>query len=226
MYRILFADDESKLREAVFDYCTAKGLCVFLAPDGAAAVRLAQKTAFDLILLDVMMPQMNGLAACAEIRKTSAVPILFLSALGEEQNLLRGYGAGADDYIVKPFPLSVLHEKILATIRRSKGLDRTDSRTLCGFTLHTGSRSLTVDGKEQALTDKDFRLLLFLAENKNRVLTRGQILDRVWGCAFDGGDRVVDTHIKQLRKLLGSKKGCIRTVPHVGYCLQEEEEPK
>lgn len=225
MYRILFADDEPKLREAVFDYCTAKGLCVVLAPDGTAAVRLAQKTAFDLILLDVMMPRMNGLAACAEIRKTSLVPVVFLSALGEEQNLLRGYGVGADDYIVKPFPLSVLYEKILATIRRSKGLDRTDSRTLCGFTLHTGTRSLTVDGKKRPLTDKDFRLLLLLAENKNHVLTREQILDRVWGCAFDGGARVVDTHIKQLRKLLGSRKSCIRTIPHVGYCLREEESP-
>ena len=223
MYRILFADDEPKLREAVFDYCTAKGLCVFLASNGKAAVQLAQKTAFDLILLDVMMPQMNGIAACEAIRKTSAVPILFLSALGEEQNLLRGFGAGADDYIVKPFPFSVLHEKMLATIRRSKGLDRTDSRTLCGFTLHTGTHSLTVDGKTQPLTAKDFRLLLLLAENKNHVLTREQILDRVWGSAFDGGNRVVDTHIKQLRKLLGRKKGCIRTVPHVGYCLQEEE---
>ena len=221
MYKILIADDEIKIRETLKDYMTAKGMNVTLAKDGREAVEKAETETFDLIILDVMMPELDGLGACREIRSFTDTPILFLSALGEEEDLLQGYKNGADDYIIKPFPLSVLFEKITAMIKRSKGADKENRIALCGITLDLMKMKAFVDGEEVKLQSKDFNLLQLLMQNKGIVLDREKILVKVWGYGFEGDARVVDTHIKKIRKALGEKAGCIKTVIGAGYTFEE-----
>ena len=223
MYRILIADDEIKIRITLKDYLTAKGFDVTLAQDGEAAVYSAETDSFDLIILDVMMPKKDGLEACREIREFTDIPILFLSALGEEENLLNGYQYGADDYIVKPFPLSVLCEKISSMIRRHKGLSADNTLSEGGVKLDMSTRQAFCDGKEIKLAQKDFKLLLLLMQNKGTVLSRDVILSKVWGWDFEGEDRTVDTHIKRIRKALGDKAHLIVTTSGVGYSFKREE---
>lgn len=219
--KILICDDEQKIRETYFDYLSAKGFEVCLASNGAEGLKKVNNDSFDLIILDVMMPVMNGLDACREIRKISDTPILFLSALGEEQNLLDGYRLGGDDYIVKPFPMAVLAEKCNAIISRRKGSTLQNEISCCGVTLDKTKFSVTVDGAEINLANKTFKLLAVLMENKNNVLSREQILTKVWGWDFDGDERVVDTHIKKLRKALGEKSAHIKTIIGGGYSFRE-----
>ena len=171
-----------------------------------------------------MMPQKNGIEACKEIRKFSDVPVIFLSALGEEHNFLSGYGSGGDDYIVKPFPLSVLYEKTLSTIRRYRKADSDDRLTVSSISIDKQKMKAFCQGKEISLSGKDFQLLEYLMINKNIVLSRELILSRIWGYDFDGDNRVVDTHIKIIRKALGSQSSIIKTVVNVGYCFEEKRE--
>lgn len=222
MYKILVADDEIKIREAISDYFSAKGLFVTISDNGKEAVTEAENTAFDLIILDVMMPIMNGLSACTEIRKKYDIPIIFLSALGEETDFLSGYSSGADDYIVKPFPLSVLYEKSLAMIRRFKGITAENKITVSGITLDLNSHKAFIKEDMLELSEKDFRLLKYLMTNKNIVLSRDLILNTIWGYDFFGDTRVVDTHIKIIRKALGEKAAFIKTVINAGYVFKEE----
>ena len=221
MFKILFADDEAKIRETVNDYFTAKGVEVHLAEDGGRAVELVEENEYDLIILDVMMPVLNGLEACRRISKITKAPVLFLSALGEERDFLAGLSSGADDYIVKPFPLSVLFEKSQRMIRRYRGL--TDENLIISgeITLDKNRFKVFAGGKEITLSSKDFQLLEYLMSNKNIVLSRQIILSRVWGYDFEGDDRVVDTHIKIIRKALGEKACAIKTVVNVGYKFEE-----
>lgn len=222
MYKILFTDDDVKIRSAVKDYFTANGFNISTAENGERAVELADIHDFDLIILDVMMPVLDGIGACREIRKRHKTPVLFLTALGREQDYLNGYSAGGDDYIVKPFPLSVLQEKCLAVIRRYTGADSSDIITVGGVTIDCFKRKAFVDGNEISLTSKDFEMLQYLMSKKGVVLSRSLILSRVWGYDFDGDDRVVDTHIKNIRKALGEQAHHIRTVSGMGYCFEEE----
>lgn len=223
MYKILIADDEIKIRETLSDYLTAKGFSVALAKDGESAVYSAEGESFDLIILDVMMPKKDGLTACREIREFTDIPILFLSALGEEENLLKGYRFGGDDYIVKPFPLSVLCEKITAMIKRHKGVGADHSISESGIKLSLKTRQAFCDGKEISLPPKDFELLLLLMQNKGAVLSRDIILNKIWGYDFDGDNRTVDTHIKRIRKALGDKASLIVTKSGLGYSFKKEE---
>ena len=223
MYKILIADDEIKIRETLKDYLTAKGFSVTLAKDGESAVYSAESESFDLIILDVMMPKKDGLTACKEIREFTDIPILFLSALGEEENLLKGYRFGGDDYIVKPFPLSVLCEKITAMIKRHKGVGADHSISESGIMLSLKTRQAFCDGKEISLSPKDFELLLLLMQNKGAVLSRDIILNKIWGYDFDGDNRTVDTHIKRIRKALGDKASLIVTKSGLGYSFKKEE---
>ena len=195
MYRVLVVDDERKIRETISEYLTAKGFDAVMAAEGNEAVQRSADEAFDLVIMDVMMPVMNGIEACREIREFSDTPVLFLSALGEEGDMLAAFNAGADDYIVKPFPLSVLEQKCRMMIKRSKGLSQDETLEAAGIVLDYASRTVTVDGKDAVnVTGKDFALLAYLMENKNIVLGREQILAKVWGYGFDGEERVVDTH--------------------------------
>ncbi len=223
MYKILVADDEIKIRETLKDYLTAKGFEVTLAGDGEAAVYSAEEESFDLILLDVLMPKKDGLATCREIRSFTDVPILFLSALGQEENLLKGYKYGADDYIVKPFPLSVLSEKISSMIKRHKGLRTDDTLSASGVSLNFKTRQAFSGDREIKLAVKDFNLLSLLMQNRGTVLSRDIILSKIWGFDFDGDDRTVDTHIKRIRKALGDKANLITTTSGVGYSFKKEE---
>lgn len=223
MYKILIADDEIKIRETLKDYLTAKGFEVTLAKDGETAVYSAEKESFDLILLDVLMPNKDGLEACREIREFSDAPILFLSALGQEENFLDGYKYGADDYIVKPFPLSVLSEKIGSMIRRHKGLSADNTLSEGGVKLDLKTRQAFCDGKEIKLAQKDFNLLLLLMQNKGTFLSRDIILNKIWGYDFDGDNRTVDTHIKRIRKVLGDKSHLIVTRTGSGYSFKKED---
>ena len=222
MYKILVADDETKIRETIKDYFSAKGFEVVLASNGKEAIELSNSNHFDLIILDVMMPIMDGLTACKEIRKTSNIPVLFLSALGEEHDFLNGYSSGADDYIVKPFPLSVLHEKCLAMIKRYNGIHNENKITVSGIELDLNAHKVFINDTDISLSEKDFQLLKYLMDNKKIVLSRDLILNRIWGYDFFGDTRVVDTHIKIIRKALGDKAQLIKTVINAGYVFKEE----
>lgn len=222
MYKVLVADDEIKIRETISDYLSAKSMLVSKACDGEEAVKKAAEESFDLIILDVMMPKKDGLTACKEIRRFSDVPILFLSALSEEKDYLSGYRSGADDYVAKPFPLSVLYEKTLGLIRRYYRVDNNEKIVVGSITLDNKTRKVFCSGEEIFLSSKDFKILRLLMQNKGQVLEREQILVKIWGFDFDGSDRTVDTHIKRIRKALGKEKDRILTVVGSGYCFKEE----
>lgn len=224
MIKLLICDDELKIRETLCDYLTAKGFYAVTAENGKVALEMVEEETFDLIILDVLMPVMDGLTACREIRKITDTPVLFLSALGEEEDLLKGYRYGADDYIIKPFPLSVLKEKITATVNRHKGINTSNRITASGITLDYGTRKVFYGEKEIYLPTKDFNLLALLMENKGNILSREVILRKVWGYDFDGDERVVDTHIKRLRKALREYASPITTVIGAGYCFKKEKE--
>ena len=188
---ILVAEDEERLRTIIRDYFTAHGLTCALAKDGEEALERLRERDYDAVLLDVLMPNLDGFAVCRAVREGSGVPILFLTALGGEKDVLRGYALGADDYVTKPFSLAVLLAKTEALIRRSRG---GGAETLaCGaITLEPGRRACAVGGRPVALPPREYELLLCLMRNKGQVLRREQLLDKVWGIDFEGGDRAVD----------------------------------
>ncbi len=223
LFKILIADDETKIRETIKDYFSAKDFDVVLAANGEEAVELSILNSFDLIILDVMMPVMDGLSACKEIRKTNSIPVLFLSALGEEHDFLNGYSSGADDYIVKPFPLSVLHEKCLAMIKRYKGIHNENIIVVSDIILDLNAHKVFINDNDINLSEKNFQLLKYLIDNKGIVLSRDLILNRIWGYDFFGDTRVVDTHIKIIRKSLGNKGKLIKTVINAGYVFKEDK---
>ena len=218
--RVLLAEDEEKMRTIVRDYFGAHGVACDLAKDGAEALELLRQRDYDAVLLDVLMPEADGFTVCRAVREHSRVPILFLTALGEERDMLRGYELGADDYITKPFSLAVLLAKTQAVIRRSRG--EGGERLTCGaITLEPGRRRCTVAGTEVELSPREYALLLCLMRNKGQVLSREQLLDKVWGIDFDGGERAVDVRIKSLRAALGPAGKQIGTVFKAGYRLEE-----
>lgn len=218
MYRILLAEDNDNLREVVTDYLTGQGYKVDGRADGAGALEAFYENRYQLVLLDVMMPKMNGFEVCRRIRAKEDVPILFLTARVQEQDQLLGYSLGADEYIVKPFSLPVLAAKCKAILERAAGRVMSDDLCTDGeLTVNFATRKVSVAGREIELQSLDFDLLRYFLANRGRVLSREQILDRIWGFDYDGSDRVVDTHIKKLRKALGSAGGNIETVIKRGY---------
>ena len=222
MYKLLIADDEPKLAESVCDYFSAKGWRVFSASDGPGAVEAAASVMPDLLLLDVLMPGMDGFSACREIRAFCDAPVIFLTALGEEENYLSGYGAGADDYVQKPCSFAVLAEKCRAIIARARGMRAGGALSAAGVTLDPAKMTVTAGGTETALTAKECRLLLCLMRNKNTVLSREALLDSVWGFGAAVEPRAVDAQVKLLRKKLGKRARAIRTVIGAGYVFQED----
>ena len=218
---VLLAEDEARLREIVRDYFAAHGLACHLAADGAEAMELLREHDYDAVLLDVLMPEADGFAVCRALRERSRTPVLFLTALGEEGDILRGYGLGADDYVTKPFSLAVLLAKTGALIRRSRGGPGAETLTCGAITLEPGRRACTVDGRAVELPPREYELLLCLMRHQGQVLSRSQLLDRVWGIDFEGGDRAVDGRIKALRAALGSAGKQIKTVFKAGYKLED-----
>ena len=193
------------------------------AADGEEAVHLAEKQDFDLILLDVMMPNMDGFEACRKIRGKKDVPILFLTARTSEEDQLRGFQLEADDYVIKPFSLPVLHARVCALLKRRKGAETGSELRAEGILVNLETREVQVDGEPVSMPPRVYNLLVYLMRNQNRILTRQQILDQVWGEDIFCYDRVVDTTIKKLRHALGDRAGCIRTIVKVGYKFQEEK---
>lgn len=218
--RILVVEDEDRIRNIVRDYLTAHGLDCDLARDGEEALDLLRDHDYDAILLDVLMPNLDGLSVCRAVRAKSRVPILFLTALGSEEDVLQGYALGADDYVTKPFSLAVLLAKTKAVIRRSRGEGGGDTLTCGAITLDTAGRTCTVAGKPVDLTPREYNLLLCLIRNRGQVLSRDQLLDKVWGIDFEGGQRAVDVRVKSLRAALGSTGKQIKTVFKAGYRME------
>ena len=219
--RILIAEDEPKLLEVLCDYFESKGVTPIPAADGAKALELARSEAFDGVLLDIMMPKLNGLSVCRELRKSSDVPIIFLTALSDEEDKLLGYELGADDYVTKPYSLAVLYAKLMALINRSRGhILSGDLITAGPIRIRVSAQQVWVEEKPITLTPKEYALLLCLVRNRGMVLSREQLLIKCWGYDYEGDSRAVDTHIKRLREKLGTASACIKTVIKSGYKLE------
>ena len=220
---ILLAEDERDMREVLCDYFTAKSdgeLTMISAPDGNTALHLIETQPFDLLLLDIMLPGTDGFALCRAAREQGDAPVLFVTAREDEQDKLHGYGLGADDYVVKPFSLAVLYAKAQALLRRSRGMTAAEVLRAGELVLNPARGTVTADGQRIDLPPKEFALLRVLMERRNRVLTRDELLNLAWGWDFDGSDRVVDSHIKKLRRALGTHADCIKTVVKRGYKLE------
>ena len=219
--RILIAEDDPRLREVLCDYFASKGIRPIQAENGAQALEWAQQEEFDAVLLDIMMPKLDGRSVCRALRRTQDVPILFLTALSDEEDKLLGYELGADDYVTKPFTMSVLYAKTMALIRRSRGsVLHGDRLEAAGLTLELSAQRVLAGVKEISLTPKEYALLRCLMEHRNMVMSREQLLAQCWGYDYEGEDRAVDTHIKRLREKLGDHAGCIKTVIKSGYRLE------
>ena len=218
---ILIVEDEPRMGAILQDYFSAHGVDSDLAPDGDAALERFAQRDYDAVLLDVMMPGLDGYGVCRAIRRESGLPILFLTALGGEEQALHGYALGADDYITKPFSLALLYAKTTALIRRSRGTE--DGALVCGaIRLQPGPMLCTVGNTAVKLSPREYDLLLCLLRNRGKVLSREQLLARVWGWDFEGEDRAVDVQVKNLRAALGSAGKQIKTVFKAGYKLESE----
>ena len=219
--KVLIVEDEAKLREVLCDYFRSKGEIPVEAADGLQALELAEAQQFDAVLLDIMMPGLDGLSVCRTLRKNSDVPIIFLTALSDEEDKLLGYELGADDYITKPFTMSVLYAKTAALIKRSRGSMLSGDRLEgAGISVRLSTRQVYAGGKEINLTPKEYALLVCLLRNRNVVMSREQLLVKCWGYDYEGESRAVDTHIKRLREKLGDYAACIKTVIKAGYKLE------
>ena len=220
-YTILLAEDQKKLRDVVRDYFAAHGVACDLARDGAEALDLLRDHDYDAVLLDVMMPNLDGFSVCKAVRESSNVPIVFLTALAGEDDTLRGYELGADDYVTKPFSLAVLHAKTTALIRRSRG-GAAEGTLRCGaIAAELGTRTVLVNGVEVKTAPREYDLLLCLMRHQGLALSRSQLLDKVWGIDFEGDERAVDVQVKNLRAALGSAGKQLKTVFKVGYKLEK-----
>ena len=221
MAKILWVEDSAELRELVIDFFRRKGMEITMAAaDGYAAMKLIDEHDFDLAILDIMLPGPSGLELCKALRKKSNCPIIFLTALGSEDSILKGYDIGADEYMVKPFSLNVLYAKCLALLARA-GTGRTEEKVLScgGIRLYPLKMEVSAGGRQIGLAPKEYLLLKTLIENKGIVMGRSRLIDIVWGDDFDGFDRVVDNHIKKLRRKLGPEGDRIKTVIGEGYKL-------
>ena len=225
MHTILLVEDERTLRELVGDYLTRRSggqWRVLAAAGGDEALLLAPSQPLDLAILDVMLPDIDGFALCRELRSGSDLPILFLSARSAEEDRLRGYGLGADDYMTKPFSQAELFAKAAALLRRSKGEMGRDLLVSGGVAVDIPAHAALVDGKRVDLPPKELAILRLLLEERGRVLRREDLLLRLWGWDYEGSDRVVDTHVKNLRRALGPWARCLKTVFKTGYKWEEE----
>ncbi|PEA89625.1 response regulator transcription factor [Bacillus thuringiensis] len=221
---VLLVEDERRLREIVSDYFRNEGFEVIEAEDGKKALELFAEHEIDLIMLDIMLPEIDGWSVCRRIRKESAVPIIMLTARSDEDDTLLGFELGADEYVTKPFSPKVLVARAKTLLKRADGavgVAEENAMSLAGIEVNRLSRTVLVEGEEIILTHKEFELLVYLMENKGIVLSRQHLLDQLWGYDYYGDDRTVDTHIKKLRNKLGDKAKHIGTVIRVGYKFEE-----
>ncbi len=216
--RILIVDDEKNIRNVVKEYALFEGYETDEAEDGMQAVEKCRNEDFDCIVMDIMMPRLDGYSAVKEIRKTKQIPVIMLSARGEEYDKLFGFEIGVDDYVVKPFSPKELLARIRAVIKRSTStLSAEDKLKFEGLEINMSGREVIVDGTPAALTPKEYDLLFYLVKNKGIALSREKLLEEVWGYDFYGDDRTVDTHIKMLRNSIGQYRKFIITLRGMGY---------
>ena len=221
MPRILIVDDEEEIVELVKRYAERGGYETMCAYDGSQAIEICQKEDFDLIIMDVMMPETDGFHACKEIRKTKDIPVLMLSARGTEYDKLFGFEVGVDDYLTKPFSPKELMARVNVIVSRHKKsvpeTDTADRLVFDGLEIDTLGHNVYVDGEKTELTAKEYDLLTFLVRNKGIVMSRDKILNSVWGYDYFGDDRTVDWQIKLLRRKLGQYREMLKTMRGVGY---------
>ena len=219
--KILIVDDEILIRKVIKEYCILENYEVVEAENGIDAIEKIKHDNIDLIVLDVMMPKLDGLSAFKEIKKIKNIPTIVLSARSEEFDKLTGFELGIDDYVTKPFSPKELMARIKAVLKKTKNIE--DSYIYEDLKIDTLGRVVTIDNKEVKLTPKEYELLNYFIENKGIALSREQLLTKVWGYNFFGDDRTVDTHIKMLRNNLGKYRNLIVTVRGVGYKYNEEK---
>lgn len=222
MYNILIVDDEQKIRELIRKYAEFEGHTVAEAENGMEAVNTFKKGKYDIIIMDIMMPVLDGLSAAREIRKISDAPIIMLSARGEEYDKIGGFQSGADDYVVKPFSPKELMLRVDAIMKRlsKQGQPAAEKRDIfeyLGLKVDFTARIVYIDGEPVQLSPKEYDLLFYMIKNKNIALTREKLVCEVWGYDFFGDDRTLDTHIKLLRRSLGKYSDLIITLRGVGY---------
>jgi two-component system response regulator ResD len=225
MYNILIVDDEAKIRELIKKYAVFEGHKVTEAANGMEAVEICRDHDFDIIIMDVMMPELDGFSACREIRKTKNIPMLMLSARGEEYDKIHGFEIGVDDYVVKPFSPKELMMRIDAIVRRAGNNNpENDIVEIGGLKINFTARIVSIDDEKIDMSPKEYDLLFYMVKNRGKALTREQILTEVWGYDYYGDDRTLDTHIKLVRKQLGEYAKYIVTLRGVGYRFDAEEE--
>ena len=219
MYRLLIVDDEAGIREMIRKYAVYEGYEAYEAENGLEAVKLCRKKSFDLIILDVMMPELDGFSACRELRKFSATPVIMLSARGEEYDRIHGFELGVDDYVVKPFSPKELMMRVAAVIKRS-GAQTEPKKDIFvheGLKVDFTGRMVFVNDQRVDMSPKEYDLFFYMVRNRGIALTREKLISDVWGYDFFGDDRTLDTHIKLLRKSLGEYSKLIVTLRGVGY---------
>ena len=223
MYKLLVVDDEAKIREVIRTYAEFEGYEVAEAVDGMEAVEMCKSEDFDVIVMDVMMPRLDGFSAYKEIKKDKDIPVLMLSARGEEYDKLYGFEIGIDDYVVKPFSPKELMARLSVIAKRNSSVKENHVLEFKGLAIDLDGREVYVDGESVEMTPKEFDLLVFIAENENIALSREKLLNKVWGYDFYGDDRTVDTHIKMLRNIIEPYRNYIVTVRGVGYKFVGED---
>jgi len=224
MYHILVVDDEIRIRSIIKKYAEFEGHTVTEAGDGMEAVLQCRSGKFDIVIMDIMMPELDGFSACREIRKTSDIPIIMLSARGEEYDRINGFEVGIDDYVVKPFSPKELMLRVEAVMKRARRTVESNTRTNEVIELDEGglkvdltARIVWVDGQRVEMSPKEYDLFFYLLTNKNIALSREKLISEVWGYDFFGDARTLDTHIKLLRKSLGRYADRIVTLRGIGY---------
>jgi two-component response regulator len=222
VYKVLLADDEQGLRDITKKYLERNGFDVITAKNGAEAIAAVDKNVFDIIVLDIMMPEIDGRQVYQYIRTKYDVPVIFLTALGKEQDVIQGYEIGADEYVTKPFSMPILMAKINSLVKRYHGLTiKNGLITIDNIQIEPARRIVTVNKKVISIAPKEYELLMYFIDNKNQVLSRTQILDAVWGYDYEGYDRAVDTHVKKLRAILGEENHYIHTIIKGGYIWRQ-----
>ncbi len=218
MAKLLIVDDEKNIREVIREYALLNGYEADEAEDGMQAIDMIRQKDYDCVILDIMMPKLDGFSACKQIKKIRNIPVIMLSARQEEYDKLFGFELGVDDYVVKPFSPKELMARVKVVLDRSRK-NETEVLRLDdgGLVIDVGGRSVSVDGQKANLTPKEIDLLLYMVNHKNMALSRNQLLEEVWNYDYFGDDRTVDTHIKMLRHNLGPYREHIVTVRGMGY---------
>lgn len=225
MKKLLIVDDEQKIREVIREYAEFSGYEAEEAADGMSAIGMVKLNDYDLIIMDVMMPKLDGFSAVKEIQKIKSIPVIMLSARGEEYDKLFGFELGVDDYVVKPFSPKELMARVHAVLSRVDAAEKAPAtvETYEGLEVNFAARTISIDGKRVDLTPKEYDLLFYMIQNKNIALSRDKLLSDIWGYDFFGDDRTIDTHIKNLRNNLGPYRKFIVTLRGVGYKFEYDK---